>query len=214
MINTSIARGAPCERYLTGIIWNVNGIGAMGDYIKELAEKVEPNIMLLSDTKRRQTVDITVDLACDPQKYRVIQLNSTVHHRGGFIVLLRNTLRVETAELVRIAKGEEFIQAIVVEDREGHAMVFWYSAPKVCTEVFGETVNRLLTEYNVKVMMGDLTPATQRVAHATTKRKKAYNSSEISGNLRAIESTQHASPHFRPRGKEIGAHSAAATSIC
>lgn len=82
-----------------------------------------------------QTVDLTIDLAVDPQVYRAIQLNYTAHHRGGIVVLINNTIRVETAELIRTTEDDNFIQGIVVEDREVREMVFWYCDPTVPTAI-------------------------------------------------------------------------------
>lgn len=50
---------------------------------------------------------------------------------------------------------DEFVQVILVEDREGNALLFWYSSPTVKTEFFGSAINRILTEYRVSIMLGD-----------------------------------------------------------
>lgn len=71
-------------------------------------------------------------------------------------MLLKKTLRLEMVELIRLTEGDNFIQGIVVEDRFGQAMIFLYSAPTVTMEFFGGTIKRLLTDYNVQILMGDL----------------------------------------------------------
>lgn len=93
--------------------------------------------MLLTETKRRRTIEISTDLACDPQVYRAIQLNATEQNRGGMILILKSALRVETVELIRILEGDEFIQGIVIEERESNSMIGGYSAPTVTAERFG-----------------------------------------------------------------------------
>lgn len=165
------ARDVPRKRQLTGVMWNVKGLSEMREYIKELVSKQDPDFVLLSETKRRQNIDVSTDLGCDPSIYREFQLNSTVHHRGGLVVILKNSLRVETAELIRVKDGEEFIQGVVLEDKEGDALVLWYSAPTTSPSKFGETINHILSEYNVKLMLGDFNarhPAWCR-AHDTKK---------------------------------------------
>lgn len=70
-------------------------------------------------------------------------------------MIIKNTLRVETVELVKMNEGDELIQGIVVEDRKGEEMIFWYGSPTTTTDTFGATIKRLLTEYTVKLMLGD-----------------------------------------------------------
>lgn len=119
-------------------MWNVNGLGEMGEYVHELVNTSESDVILRTENKRRRTIDVSIDLALDPQTYRAIQLNSTVHHLGGMIMVLKTALRVETAELVRVSIGDEFIQELVIEDNERNAMVGWYCAPTVTAEVLGD----------------------------------------------------------------------------
>lgn len=63
---------------MTGVMWNVNGMGEMGEYITELVKKIDPDVMLLTETKRRQKIEISIDLAIDPRVYR--QRNSIKQH--------------------------------------------------------------------------------------------------------------------------------------
>lgn len=100
-------------------------------------------------------MDISLDLACNPRDYRAIQLNSTAQNRGGLVVIIKRDVKVEKVELIRIAEREEFIKGIVVQDKEGGTMVFWYISPTTTAETFGATIGRLLNEYEVKIMMGD-----------------------------------------------------------
>lgn len=155
MIEMDIAQTGPRDHQLTGVMWNDNGLKEMSEYIKALATTLNPDIIALSETKKSRIVDLNLDLAVDPQTYRVIQFNCTAQHRG-LVMLIRNSLRVETVELIRPADGDNFIQGIVVEDRLGYSLIFLYSAPTVTAYFFGETIKRLLTEYNVQIMLGDL----------------------------------------------------------
>lgn len=127
----------------------------MGEYILQLVKQLKPDVILLTETKRRRTVDVSTDLSCNPREYRAIQLNSTECHTGGMIVILRRELKVETVELVRVRDGEDFIQGIVIVDKEGGALIHWYSSPTTTNDTFGTTIKRMLKDYEVKVMMGD-----------------------------------------------------------
>lgn len=72
------------------------------------------------------------------------------------MVIIKKTLRLETAELIRVRDGEDFIQGIVIVNRLGRTLVLLYSAPTVGSERFGDEVKSLLSEYNVHVIVGDL----------------------------------------------------------
>lgn len=136
-------------------MWNVNGLSLIGEYIKELFQKVDPDIILLTETKRRRISDLSTDLACNPQTHRAIQMNETAAHRARMILILKKELRAETVELVRPLDEDNFIHGIVIEYREGNAVIGPYCAPTLLAESFGEVISRLLTTYKVTLMMGD-----------------------------------------------------------
>lgn len=123
--------------------------------MKELVEAHEPDIIMLTETKLQQCIDLSGDLACNPQIDRAVQLDCTLHHRGGMIIIVKKSLRLETAELIRVAETENFIQVIVLADRLGHALILWYSAPTVEVGRFGEELKRVLSEYKIQVLAGD-----------------------------------------------------------
>lgn len=156
MLSHGNAREDLRQNTLVGVMWNVNGITEMREYIKELVQEVDPDVVLLTETKRKRILDISIDLGCDPRTHRVIQMDATAAHRGGLIMILKNEIRVETVELIRPTSEEDFIQGIVIEDREGNAFIGLYCAPTLATEKFGEVVNRLLTAHKVILLLGDL----------------------------------------------------------
>lgn len=63
MIKLNNRRVLQPTRQLTGVFWNVNVLTGMGQYIHEIVNKAEPDVILLTETKRRQTVDVSIDLA-------------------------------------------------------------------------------------------------------------------------------------------------------
>lgn len=68
----------------------MNGVGRMRSYMKALIKKYEPDIIMLTEAKRQYIIDLAGDLACNPQVYRVVQLDITVHHRGGIMIIIKN----------------------------------------------------------------------------------------------------------------------------
>lgn len=94
-------------------------------------------------------------LAIDAQAYRVVQLARNEHHRGGLILIIRRTIQLETAELLRPEDNTTFFQGIIMEDREGRALAFWYGAPTLGNTEFEATLTQLLTEYNIRFLTGD-----------------------------------------------------------
>lgn len=71
------------------------------------------------------------------------------------VVILRKTLRIETAEIIRPTSGVEFIQGLVLADRNVQAFVFWYCEPTVSTVHFVEKLSILLRDYEVQMIAGD-----------------------------------------------------------
>lgn len=45
------------------------------------------------------------------------------------IATIKMDLRLETEEIVRMANGDEFAQAIVLTDKANRGYIGWYSAP-------------------------------------------------------------------------------------
>lgn len=109
---------------MTCAIWNVNGIKNKREYITEIIAQHDLDLLFLSETKIHRTVDMSLDLAIDAKTYRVVQLASNEHHRGGLILIIRRSIRLETAKSLRPKENVNFYQGIIMEDREGRALIF------------------------------------------------------------------------------------------
>lgn len=113
LLNQSGVRPEPHKKSLDCAIWNINGLKNKREIIQELITEHDIDILFLSETKRLRAVDMNTDLAIDTSKYRVIQLFSTTQCRGGLVLILSRSLRLETAKILKVTEGDNFIQGIV-----------------------------------------------------------------------------------------------------
>lgn len=114
-----------------------------------------PNLVLLTETKCHRSVQLAQDLACDSRDYRAIDIISTENYRGGLVLILRRDIRLETVKIVTKRDGDNFMLGLVLEDRTGKSLVFWYCAPTCENGAVGEMERKLLTDYEVQVFAGD-----------------------------------------------------------
>lgn len=68
--------------------------------------------------------------------------------------MIRRNIRLETAELLRVNTGDDFIQVVILFGKEKRAFFFWYCAHPVQTRTFGATIRRLLTDYDKQLIAG------------------------------------------------------------
>lgn len=54
MIETDISQMRSRDGQLKGIMWNVNGLKEMREYIKEITTTLNPDVIALSETKKGQ----------------------------------------------------------------------------------------------------------------------------------------------------------------
>lgn len=134
--------------------WNINGVKGKREYIRLLLEQVKPDIVFLSETKRRFTISVFIELACD-NSYRVVQVKSTLANRGGMIVIINTQLQLVTAEIRKIQEGNDFAQAVVLTDREERAYIGWYSSPVMSKDAFYDALTKLHKDYDVQFFKGD-----------------------------------------------------------
>lgn len=145
-------RTQPHTHSLACAIWNINGLTDKREFIHEIITELDIDLLFLSETKRSTTVDMNTELAIESREYRVIQLFSMEHHRGGLVLILRRSFRLETARILKVRDGENLIQGMVQEEREGKELVFWHCAPPVENKMFVETLKVLLKEHNVQFL--------------------------------------------------------------
>lgn len=70
-------------------------------------------------------------------------------------MVLKRSLKLETARILKVMNGDNFIQSIVMEDRTGKALAFWYCAPLVEKEFFTKTLAIMMKEHDLQLLTGD-----------------------------------------------------------
>lgn len=133
---------------------NVNGVTGKRDYFKLLLDIYAPDILFLSEMKRRTVMEEYKELACGDE-YRVVQIKSTATNRGGLIEVVKTCINLVTAEVVRINDGNDFAQAIVLMDKDKRSFIGWYNSPGMTRRAFGEKLEKLLEDYYVQLISGD-----------------------------------------------------------
>lgn len=124
-------------------------------YLAQHIESHAPDILFLSETKRRKLIYMRSDLGDENVAYRAVQIRSTESHRGGLIAMIRLELQLETAENLRLHVEDEFAQGIILVDKLNRAYIGWYSSSLMSRKVFGETLQRLFKEYDTQFVAGD-----------------------------------------------------------
>lgn len=142
------------QKSLNVVAWNINGVTGKREYIRLLIQQCNPDLVFLCETKRRLTIGMYSELACD-DSYRVVQLKSTITNRGGIIVIIKAELQLVTAEIKRIHEGNDFAQAIVLTDREEKAYIGWYCSPMMSRDAFRNELTKLYKDYDVQFITGD-----------------------------------------------------------
>lgn len=197
------ARQPACQ--VRCVIWNVNGLTNKRENLYKMTQTHDPDMVLLTETKRSNIVDLGVDLACDYKEYRVVQIFSTDCHRGGIILIIRRSIRLETAEVIRLKDGDNFAQGLVMEDRLRQAVAFWYCAPTTSREKFGAIIKRLVEDYDLKLLAGDFNarhPAwcdkhdakKGELLHEVARKTRGYS-------VRAPETPNFQAARYRTRGR-------------
>lgn len=155
MLERGGAQPRSTARGLAYAIWNINGLKNKREYIQDIITQHDLDLLFLSETKIHSTVDMSLYLAIDVQTYRVVQLASNEHHRGGLILIIRRTIRLETVGLLRPKDNVDCYQGIIMEDREGRALAFWYGAPTLGNTELEGIITRLLKDYDTQFLAGD-----------------------------------------------------------
>lgn len=65
--------------------------------MRDFITNQNPDIVMLTETKRQQIIDLPSDMSCKPLYYSGVQLDCTGNHRGGLMIIIKRTLRIETA---------------------------------------------------------------------------------------------------------------------
>lgn len=138
------------------VSWNVNGINDKRYYLKDIIEQLDPDILFLSETKRRRAISLFTDIAADRNVYRAVQIRSTYTMRGGLVAIIKMKLKLERAEVLTLNNGNDFVQDIVLTDREKRAYVGWYNSPMMKKDTFGNKLRRILTKYDTQIKVGYL----------------------------------------------------------
>lgn len=66
------------------VMWDLNVLGGKHKYLETLITEVDPDIILISETKMKRPVVPHLDI--DNDNYSVVQLRSTNHGRVGLVV--------------------------------------------------------------------------------------------------------------------------------
>lgn len=137
------------------VSWNVNGIKDKRAQLREIQKQTDPDIIFLNETNHCLAINMYSELGYDTSTYRVVQIKSTATFRGGMIAIIKMELRLETAEILRMSKGNDFAQTIVLTDKENRGYIGWYNSPVMDKDTFSETLRRLITEYDTQIIIGD-----------------------------------------------------------
>lgn len=89
-------------------------------------------------------------------EYNVAKIKSTVHGRGGMVVLARKSLQLIISEVIKEEHGRDFIHALVLTNSKEEAIVGWYNSPTTSRKYFNEKLTKVMREYNVRCLAGDL----------------------------------------------------------
>lgn len=81
-------------------MWNNKGLTDKRAHLCEVMMKHQPDIVLLTETKRNHAVNLHPDLSFDSQEYRVIKVYNTENCRWGLVIILKNSLRPEMVEVI------------------------------------------------------------------------------------------------------------------
>lgn len=60
-----------------------------------------------------------------------------------------------TAEILRIQKGKDFAQAVILTYRENRAYIGWFSSPMMNRETFKERLIKFHKDYDIQFITGD-----------------------------------------------------------
>lgn len=124
-------------------------------HIKKLIRNHSHDIMFLLETERHKVINVFTEIGDEHSEYRAVQIRSTDSLRSGMIAMIKLELQLGTAEILRIHTEDEFDQAIVLLDSRNRAYVGWYNSPHMSQDGFGESLDRLLTDYDTQAIVGD-----------------------------------------------------------
>lgn len=135
------------------IMWIINGLGEKREYARNLLSEGNPDVVILSETKMKRPLIQQEDVGTT--EYKAIQIKSTNYARGGLVVLIKQKLKVITAEIVREEHGDDFIH-VVLKSRYERSLVGWYNSPNTSRKFFAETLKAIMRRYDVRWLAGDL----------------------------------------------------------
>lgn len=78
-------------------------------------------MVILSETKMKRPLIQHVDI--DSNEHKEIQIKSTAHAGGALVILLKQEIKMITADIVREEHGDDFVQAIVLNDRKDEKLM-------------------------------------------------------------------------------------------
>lgn len=175
-------------------MWNINGIGGKLNYIKSLINETQPDIILIRETKMYRPIFSHVYVGDD--NYRLIQVRSTTHHRGGLAMLARKELQMITAEVMRGEHGRNFVHIVIKINESKEAIVTWYNSPSTSRQFFYAKLKQVIMKYNLRCLAGDLDARHPIWCKAHDEQRRGQQQLKLSRELRGVSVIAPVGPTF------------------
>lgn len=99
-----------------------------------MLQENNPDIVIISETKLKRPVIPHLDVSTD--NYDIIEIRSNMNGRGGLVALTKTGLQLELAKVIRTEEGNNFIHAVVLQNKKRESIVGWYNSPGTKRAVF------------------------------------------------------------------------------
>lgn len=126
------------------IIWNMNGLGGKQKYLQTLINESYHDIIMMSEAKMKRPIVPHLDIGND--NYNIVQLRGKMFGLWGMVMLTKQGLQLELVDVIRKEQENNFIHAIVMQNKQKEAVVGWYNYPGTKRQVFNDELKAVLTK--------------------------------------------------------------------